>query len=75
MVRSFADPRNPPPPMRYRAMTELNPGRDPAARGTAGEYAKLRAAIERYYTERGLPFDTAGLARDFETFVTLIPAE
>jgi len=75
MLTTLDDPRNPPPPIRYRAMADLNPDFDKSARGTLGEFTKLRAAIERYYAKNGRRFDVNVLRRDFDNFVSQIPAK
>ncbi len=75
MLDTLDDPRNPPPVIRYREMSDLNPDRNRSARGTIREFRKLRDALERYYAENGHRIDTKVIRRDFETFRSLVQSE
>ncbi|NNM29107.1 MAG: lipase family protein [Akkermansiaceae bacterium] len=75
MRTSLSDPRIPPVAWRYREMAALNPDRDERRRGSAGEYRKLKAAIERYYRANGIWFDHAAFTRDFDLFISLLEDE
>jgi hypothetical protein len=66
------DPRIPATAWRYQKMTDLNPERDAAQKGSLNEYMKLRMAIERYYRDNGLWFDQKAFAKDFKLFKTIL---
>jgi hypothetical protein len=66
MVDAMADARTPAIAWRYRAMKELNPGRNGDRAGTRAEFEKLGDAVRGYYSERGLWFDDAAFARDLD---------
>jgi hypothetical protein len=72
MVAGLADQRIPPTAWRYREMEDVNPERNAARRGSVGEFAKLGAALERYYRGNDLWFDHAAFEQDFELFKTIL---
>ena len=72
MLASLADPRIPATAWRYRKMTDLNPERDEAHRGSAEEFAKLAAAVARYYRANDLWFDQAAFERNLDVFMTIL---
>lgn len=65
------DPRTPPIAWRYLATSDLVPDRDPAAKGTPAETAKLAAGLRAYYADRGIPFDDAAFTRDLDLYFAI----
>jgi hypothetical protein len=64
MVDSLADPRIPATAWRYLPMTALNPDRNDAASGSAGELSKLADAVRRYHADRNTWFDRTSFDED-----------
>lgn len=75
MLASLDDPRIPPTAWRYREMTELNPDRDEARKGSLEEFVKLWAAVERYYRGNDLWFDQQVFRGDVELFRSILRDE
>ena len=57
MVEGMQERRAPPTAWRYLPMTDLNPDWNEDETGTPAASKKLMAAVKRYYSEGGFPFD------------------
>jgi hypothetical protein len=69
---AFTDPAIPDTAWRFHELSELVPDRDASAAGTAAEYAKLSAAIARYYADADLWFDGAAFGAGLQVFWQLL---
>ncbi|MEH6737836.1 MAG: hypothetical protein V7695_04715 [Sulfitobacter sp.] len=53
--------------MRYRQMSDINPGRDDAKKGSVEELKKMASALKKYYSDNSIWFDTAVYDRNVAT--------
>ncbi len=68
LLATLRDSRIPREAWRYLDMKAVNPERRAGEHGTPAEYRRMATAARRYYRDRHLAFDHAGLASDAALF-------